>query len=170
MQRMNSFRNIFIYFILLFIFTGCSPRLDSADYRERIKAVKRLKDQTLLIKVALEDKDRSVRHASILKIKDQKILTQISLKDKSWNNRNEAIGKLKDVQVLTKISEEDPNSMVRKKAENIITEIHIQEISQTNDTKKLITIISKEKKQKVRAAAIKRYSELAEYKKCQNEF
>ena len=92
----KSFFLVVLFSLLLFLF-GCGS-LTSLDYANRIKAVNRINDQTVLIKVALEDVDWRVRNAAFDKLntnslteicnltKDQGIViaAKIRLKQTTW--------------------------------------------------------------------------------------
>ena len=52
-------------FFLPLLLVGCGPKLDSEDWRERVKAVKKASDGVVLSEVATNDKDGDVRAAAL---------------------------------------------------------------------------------------------------------
>jgi len=76
----------FIFFLSQFV--GCAS-IESTHSWERLEAVKRLKDQTQLVRIALEDKNYSVCNAAVeklAKLGDQAALTKIAIPQrfKDW--------------------------------------------------------------------------------------
>lgn len=78
--------------------------VEGSDLQVRVNAIKQLSDQTILARLALEDKDEYVRSAAISNryFKDETLLTNIADKDSSDVVRDAIWLKLTDKTVLCK--------------------------------------------------------------------
>ncbi len=76
-------------------------------------AVGRLKDQSLLAKIAVENQDPSVRKEAAGKITDQTRLTEVALATKDFAVSEEAIKKITDQSLLARIGTETKNFFSR---------------------------------------------------------
>jgi hypothetical protein len=84
--------------------------------RDLEAAVRKLTDQALLAKVAVEATDADARAVAVGELTDQAVLAKIAVEDKDWYVRKVAVGKLTDKAVLAKIAVEDLNSDIRQAA------------------------------------------------------
>jgi len=98
-------------FSLIVWLSSCSS-LESDNPRSRIRAVKKLKDQALLAKIALEDDNIDVSEAAIKNLTDQALLAKVALADINYSVRLAAIPKLTDQDVLIKLALLDENRYV----------------------------------------------------------
>jgi ankyrin repeat protein len=74
------------------------------DSEVRLAAVTKLTNQTVLVKIALEDESSFVREAAVRKLTDQAVLAKIVVEDKNTSVRLQAVAKLTDQNVLAKIA------------------------------------------------------------------
>lgn len=97
------------------------PKWKDEDFVKRYKAVKKLKDQKILIEIAKNDPNYTVRSAAVENITDENALIDLALNDSSGGVQCGAIKKINDETVLKDIVKNLKNSeMVRETAiENI---------------------------------------------------
>jgi hypothetical protein len=88
----------------------------------RFAAVRKITDQTLLAKIAIEDKTRNVRIAAFKELSDQALLAQIAVDIKEKNIRLVAVGKVTDQMLLRSIAAGDKDSDVREAAISNLTD------------------------------------------------
>ena len=86
------------------------------DCRKLYDTVRGLTDQTLLAKIAVEDKDPGVRSAAVGELTDQALLAKFAVEDKKVYVRLAAVEKLRDQAALAKIAEKEEDRFVRAKA------------------------------------------------------
>jgi hypothetical protein len=88
----------------------------------RFTAVRKLTDQAILAKIAVEDKNDLVRKAAVEKLNDQALLVKIAVEDKGWYVRLHAVKRLNDQALLVKITVEDNDEHVRQAAVERLTD------------------------------------------------
>jgi hypothetical protein len=86
------------------------------------RAVNALTDQTLLAKIAVEEKDQVARVIAVQKLTDQALLAIIAVEDKVFSIRMIAVGKLTDKALLEKFAVEDKDASVRSQAVRKLTD------------------------------------------------
>jgi len=116
-------KSVILLFCLLIIY-GCAS-LDSGNYRSRIRAVKKITDQNLLYKIAMENKMPSeyyqtvwVRNAAVRRLRDLDLLTKVAMKNQYKSVRITAVERLTDQAKLIHIAENNSDWDVRKAAFN----------------------------------------------------
>jgi hypothetical protein len=92
--------------LLLVLLGGCTPRLESPDPKERLRAVQRpqMIDQSVLARVALDDTDPTVRLAAVGKLSDQVALADVALRSADPAVCLAAVGKLSGQAALAGIA------------------------------------------------------------------
>ncbi len=86
--------------------SGCSNG-DHKACEELRDAIGGLTDQALLAKIAIENKNLSIRWAAVKKLTDQELLAKIAIEDKESIIRKAAVEQLSDQTLLAKIAFED---------------------------------------------------------------
>jgi hypothetical protein len=79
--------------VLILMLSGCAS-LSSNDAGERIKALRRTNNPTVLTKVACEDPDASVRLFAVNRLRDQPSLAKVACEAKDWDVRKAGFNKL----------------------------------------------------------------------------
>jgi hypothetical protein len=87
--------------------------LISPNYKLRIKAVKRIKNQEKLFKIVLEDEDWRVRQAAVNKISDQNILFKVAMDDENYNVKIDAFNKITDQNLINQLASESKEGNIR---------------------------------------------------------
>lgn len=114
----------------------------------RVGAVRNLVDQTVIAKIAVEDKVASVRFAAVEKLADQALLGRIVVDDQDWTVRDCAAAKVKDQALLENIAVKDSVFYVRLAA-----------VKKLTDQILLAKIAEKEEDQIVGCAAVERITD-----------
>ena len=97
--------------------------VESRDADVRRAAVRKLTDQALLAKIAVEDTDHpDVRITAIEKLTDHALLAKIAIKDEDSSVRSAAIEKLTDQALLADLAVEDTDLDVRSTAVSKLTD------------------------------------------------
>jgi hypothetical protein len=97
--------------------------LDKDNYFDvREEATRRLTDQALLAKIAVEDEDSRVRTAAVEKVTDQAVLAKIATEDGNRDVRQVAVNKLTDQAVLAKIALDEKEGFVQAAAVKKLTD------------------------------------------------
>lgn len=128
----NSIRVFLIILIALNMNIAVFGEKDSK--KKRIDDIKKMTNQTALVKIAQNNSDPDVREAAVKNIKNQSILKKIAQKDKVAKVRLAAVYKINDQKVLTEIAFKDKSSWNRREAtsritsEKILTEIAINSL------------------------------------------
>ncbi|MDI6451706.1 hypothetical protein [Anaerobaca lacustris] len=102
--------------MVAWLMSGCAGGLDSRYPNVRQAAVRRVTNQALLAKVAVEDEDGNVRGAAVAKLTDQALLAKVAVGDKDGNVRGAAVERLTDQALLAKVAVEDEDGNVRRLA------------------------------------------------------
>ncbi|MGO9093761.1 MAG: hypothetical protein ACLQGV_00920 [Bryobacteraceae bacterium] len=85
-------------------------------------AIRKLTDQALLAKIALESQYASARQAAVLKLTDQSLLVKIALQDQQANVRQAAVDSLNDQALLATLAIQSKYTPVRVAAINKLTD------------------------------------------------
>ncbi len=117
--------------------------LEDKDPSIRSAAVAQLTDQAVLAKVALGDADASIRAAAVAKLTDQAVLAKIALGDQDASVRVAAVAKLTDQAVLAKVALGDADASVRAAA-----------VAKLTDPALLAKIAAEDKDPAVRCSAL----------------
>ena len=107
-------------------FSTLEGGMDAKEWYDRVAAVEKLTDQTLLAKIAVEDKHRWVRVAAVERLTDQTLLAKIAVEDKDWAVRKATVERLTNQTLLTKIAIEDEDRTVRKAASAKVTDLTLK--------------------------------------------
>ena len=98
-------------------------------------AATKIIDQTILKKVASEDKNEAVRKKAVTKLTDPTALAKIAVTDDSWMVRESAVVKLTNKAELAKIAVTDEDWTVRKAAVRKLTDqAELAKIAVTDDS------------------------------------
>jgi hypothetical protein len=104
--------------------------------------VEKLADQTLLAKIAVDDKDQDIRKAAVEKLTDQPLLAKIAIDDKDQDIRKAAVRKLTDQVALAKVVTDERDQDIRYAAAGRITDADfLERIPHIPDFPWLSTII-----------------------------
>ena len=111
---------LWLLLIVSFAMTSGCASLDSDDPYLRAKAVKKLTDQTVLAKVAMEDEHDWVRRTAVEKLTDPLLLARIAVEDEDYLVRGTAVGNqnLTDQSLLAEIAGKDSHPETCYKAIN----------------------------------------------------
>ena len=83
---------------------------------DRLAAIKKLKDQNILARLALNGSAAWVRKSAVERLTDQNVLAQVVLNDKDVGVRGRAVGKLTDQKVLAQVALNDEGLLTRAAA------------------------------------------------------
>lgn len=108
------------------LLTGCAPSITSDDIGERREAVANITDQSLLMRVALEDESAAVRMAAMEKVTDQSLLARMAIDDKSESVRKAAVEKVTDQALLEKVAREHSTA-------NLFGEVRLAAVERLTD-------------------------------------
>jgi hypothetical protein len=97
--------------VFAIMFSGCAS-LDSKKPDIRQTAVKRLTDQALLAKIAMEDESFSVREIAVKKLTDQALLAKITMEKEHFPVRKVAFLKLSRAELI-QLSTNTENPTIR---------------------------------------------------------
>jgi hypothetical protein len=101
-------------------------KLAQADVPEiRAGAAADIRDQTMLAKIATEDKVSDVRMAAVKNLMDQDILARIVADDEYPAVRIAAINNLTDQVLLAKIAKDDKDDQIQKAATDRLKELGV---------------------------------------------
>ena len=132
-----------LLWLLLIVFSlmicGCAD-LESSDWRARRRAVRRLTDQKLLAKIALEDEHYWVNMAAVEELTDQALLAKVVIEKPHRDISSAAIEKLSKEE-LTKLSTEAEDPVVRIAAEVRLEENNWDEAFNKYSLKNVMTAI-----------------------------
>jgi len=145
--RTNSFWEGMVLVFIVSTVISCVS-LDSTSYKLRIKAVNKITDQNILLKVVLEDPKYEVQLAAFNKISDPALINRLAVESKEPNIRELAIPKVTDQNLLFKLVLNDNNSVIKTLAFNNII-----------DQKLIERIASECKDQKFREQAINKIAD-----------
>jgi hypothetical protein len=92
------------------------------DVTVRRFAVAKLTDQSLLAKIAVEDRDDGVREAALLAVMEQSLLAKVAVEATDARIRSDAMAKLTEQSALAKVAVEATDARVRTAAVAKLTE------------------------------------------------
>jgi formylglycine-generating enzyme required for sulfatase activity len=98
------------------------PGWKHPDPQKRLRAVERIKSETILMEVYEHDEDATVRATVASRLKDQTLLTGIAKNDNDYSVRKAAVEKLIDQTVLADVAINDESSDVRAAAVGNLTD------------------------------------------------
>jgi uncharacterized DUF497 family protein len=96
--------------------------MEHKDYMMRSVAVKKLTNQAVLARIAVEDENRFVRHDAVNTLTDQSQLAKIVVEHKDYKMRLAAVEKLNNQSLLKKIAMEAKNLEIRCAAVKRLTD------------------------------------------------
>ena len=157
---------------------SCEKLADIAKNDEkwdvRLKAIKKLTDQNVLIDIAKNDEKWNVRWKAVEKITDQSVLADIAKKDEDSSVRKAALHNITDQNVLADIAKNDNYRIVRETDLEKITDqsalidiaknaknfkIRKMAVEKITDQSVLADICTKDKHDQVQYAAFKRITD-----------
>jgi hypothetical protein len=154
MKRTNFLVYIFLLSLMILLsFASCGPSIDSDNPRSRLKAVKKISDQSQLSKVAVEDKSPNVRRAAVEKLTDQIVISKIAVEEKEPMVRIAAVKKAANQSLIVQVAFADRHDHVRSIAAELISDKSLKanlkstnglfnEINRLPDTSSLLIKIS----------------------------
>ncbi|MBK8180455.1 MAG: hypothetical protein IPK67_16495 [Planctomycetes bacterium] len=118
---------------------------DDPDFSVRQVAVRKVDDQATLVRVATTDPIDNIREEVVPRLQDQTVIAEIAVRGRSDNARNAAVLLLTDQSLLAKIAIEDQSAMVRDTAvEHLTDQACLEKVASSAKSLRLrITAISK---------------------------
>jgi len=95
------------------LFVGCAT-ITSSNPDKRWKAVKQTSDQSVLVKVAMEDNESYVRSAAVEKLTDQTLLAKVAVEGNDRFTGMGAVEKMTDQALLVHVAGESKYTDIRK--------------------------------------------------------
>ncbi len=132
------------------LLTGCAPRLDSPHATERLEALKKVSDPSLLAKFACTDAAWEVRLYAAGHVTDQAVLTKVALEDADGEVGCAAVLHLTDQAALAKVALGAPPPEVRLAAVRRLT-----------DQNALAGVAIRDKVESIRKIAIRKLTDQA---------
>lgn len=102
---MRLFFKPILYAGISFLLLACQPDIESADPKERMRAIKYYAERKpeLVVKIASTEKNHVVRKYAMDNIKDQSALAKIAMSSESSSIRYDALRKIRDQSILTRL-------------------------------------------------------------------
>jgi hypothetical protein len=120
---MNPIRLVPLIFIVL-LFNSCAS-LTSTNYASRIRAVNKITDQNILLKVVIDDSNPYVQLAAVNRIADQDLLYRVVMDTEDKEVRRAAFSKISDRDLINKLATESSDWEIRLSSIEKVTDQNI---------------------------------------------
>lgn len=119
--------------------------IDESNPEASIKAIARLKNQTILAKIAMENPHKEVKNKAIKKIKDQMLLADVMASFINYFGGVKVLRRIDNQVALSKIIMHGLNRRIRKSAINLSNDLQLLEKLSKKDRDKVIKKVALER-------------------------